>query len=106
MRETLLELDGEGEREEDRSWERPGFDLGFLSRRKKPDKRLSLGGRCASSTLNLGEGEFLAGWSTPGTERWSVAVGSTCEVSRTGTVWGEETWIEGEVILWPSPSGR
>jgi len=77
LRETLLELDGEGERVGDGSWE-ISWDLGLLplsrSRRKKPVKRPSLRESAiewATSFLGLreGEGGSLAGWSTPGTER-------------------------------------
>ena len=69
LSETLLELDGERERVEDRSWE--GLrDFALLpllrSRRRKPDNRSSLresGIECASSLLNFGdeEGESFAG---------------------------------------------
>ena len=77
LRETLLELDGEGERVGDRSWERLG-DLGLpffsRSRRRKPERRSSLREsaiECASSPLGLGEeeGESLAGCSAPGMDR-------------------------------------
>jgi len=77
LRESLVELEGEGERAGDRSWERlRSLDLVSLlrSRRKKPVRRPSLREsaiECTSSCLDLGdeEGESLGGWSTPGTER-------------------------------------
>jgi hypothetical protein len=62
LSETLLELEGEREREEDLSRETSDFGLGFLSRRKKPVKRLSL-------DEPAGECESAGGWSTSGTER-------------------------------------
>jgi len=76
--------------------------LAFLSRsrRKKPVKRPSLrdsGIECASSLFDSGEevGESPGGWSTPGTERYSLIAGSANGVSRAG----EDTWMEGEVGL-------
>lgn len=77
LTETTLELDGEGERVEDRSWEGPGdVDLASLPRLRprKPDKRsppCESAIEWASSLLNWGEkeGEPLAWWSTPGMER-------------------------------------
>lgn len=69
LSEALLELDGEQEREEDRS--RETSDLGPPSlRRKKPGRRLDEpGGECGSSAFGLREGGSLGGWSTPETER-------------------------------------